>query len=152
MSRAKKTYRPSIVSKREHIPSQYVAIGSFHKKDPGLHRQLNRLCERHEVDAFRIGDSGPWFVLDEHVEQTKSRRADRREHCHEPQTAKKADAIAALTEKLSAMVANQFTLIQAIEQIADAVQRIADQKPLARMDDVAICEPDIDCQSNGFHS
>jgi hypothetical protein len=152
MSRAKKTYRPSIVSKREHIPSQYVAIGSFHKKDPGLHRQLNRLCERHEVDAFRIGDTGPWFVLDEHIEETKSRRADRRQLLDEPQCARQDDAIAALTATLSGIVTNQFALIHAIEQIADAVQRIADQKPLARMDDVAICEPDIDCHSNGFHS
>jgi hypothetical protein len=66
---------------------------------------------------------------------------------HEKQSADVA--IAALTEVLSAMVTNQFTLIHAIEQIADAVQRIADQQPLARMDDIAICEPAMTRTING---
>ena len=133
MSRAKKTYRPSIVSKREHIPNQYVAIGSFHKRDPGLHRQLNRLCERHEVDAFRLGDAGPWFVLDQHVEETQQRRAVRRERCDESRAVCEKHAAVSTSQIEAAVIAlceinNGITLMQAtLERLTAAVENIATQ-------------------------
>jgi hypothetical protein len=132
-----------------------VAIGEFHKTDPGLHRQLNRLCERQEVEAFRLGEHGPWFVLLAHVDATASRRASRRSlrhERHELSLRHHQGTQSHLDNGIALMQATLTRLENACERIAMAVERIADQHPLVRMDDISIPEPSGDFGSNGFHS
>jgi len=57
--------------------------------------------------------------------------------------------LVAVTAFLGAITTNQATLIAAVERLAFAAEKIAEQ-PLARMDDIAICEPSE--SANGFHS
>ena len=60
------------------------------------------------------------------------------------------NGIALLTAAISALATNQGTMLVAVERIAFAVEQIANQQPLVRMDDIAICEPSS--SANGFHS
>lgn len=154
-----KRYKPSIVQAPEHIPAEYKAIGHFHKTDSGLHRQLNRLCERREVMAFRLGEGGPWFVREDHIAATQEQRRTRRQY-RGNQGGKQDDSeslhqfrvngvaigpIEAATVVLCE-IDKGITLMNAtLERLTAAVELIATQPKTAQQELVSTFE------SNGFH-
>lgn len=149
------------MSSDDFTPAGFVPLANWDNRHRGNNdghsvewKLLSEAAKSGKVPGMKLGGSGRWIVHERSaVEYLRKSQAepqparDAAKPCPKKQSADAA--VSALTEVLSAMVTNQLTLIHAIEQIADAVQRIADQQPLARMDDIAICEQHMTNTING---
>jgi hypothetical protein len=145
-------------------PDGFVPLANWDNRHRGNNdghsvewKLLSDAAKAGKIPGMKLGGSGRWIVHERsaaeflrkvQAEPSQSRdaakKSRRSESCSDP--------IAALTAALSAVVTSQHTLIHAVERIAFAVERIADQHPLVRMDDIRIPEPPLDCSMNGFHS
>jgi hypothetical protein len=141
------------------IPSDAVPLVSYGGRRPGRggsweYEMLHRLCKAGELRHWKFtrGRTGQLFVMPDEAREALDAVRDKQSSVSTPRPSRQSsdDAIAALTAVLSAVATNQTTMLVAVERIAFALEQIANQQPLARMDDIAICEPSA--SSNGFHS
>jgi hypothetical protein len=136
------------------LPEGWVPLSHFDSKDRGRldghsadYKLLAAAVKDGELRGLQDPKSRRYYVPQDEANRLLISRASRA--AKKPKDAAE-DAIAALTAVLSAVATNQTTILVAVERIAFALEQIANQQPLARMDDIAICEPSA--SANGFHS
>jgi hypothetical protein len=149
----------SVTSNKNDIPKHFIPISSF-----GCHRGNTDKKASHEYKVLyrawcdvQIG--GIKFMSSPHdkrgqifVDPADAERIIRPTPSNEPPARKSPSStqIDALTAGISALATNQETLIAAVERIAFSLEQIARQ-PLARMDDVGICDVATSHGTNGYH-
>jgi len=136
------------------LPEGWVPLSHFDSKDRGRldghspdYKLLAAALKDGELRGLQDPKSRRYYVPQDEANRLLITRATRA--VEKPKDAA-ADGNAALTAVLSALATNQGLMLVAVERIAFALEQIANQQPLARMDDIAICEPAA--SSNGFHS
>jgi hypothetical protein len=142
-------YREGVVYERSEVPQDFLPLRTVEAEDPSLRRHIASLCQRGEVRRYRCGKK--MFVHKDDIEAVRTKWHERKHSSLPLDYSSKAssdsrkagdsdDLLKAVTAFLGAISTNQMTLISAVERLAIAAEQIAKQ-PLARMDDVAICEP-----------
>jgi len=107
--------------------------------------------------AFRLGDGGPWFVHEDHIEATRRRRQSRREGAASPRRNDKSlkfgvNGVAAHQHEAAVValceINNGITLMQAtLERLTTAVESIATQPKTTHDHALATV-----AGGNGFHN
>jgi hypothetical protein len=136
------------------LPEGWVPLSHFDSKDRGRldghspdYKTLAAAVKDGELRGLQDPKSRRYYVPQDEANRLLITRACRA--VEKPKDATE-NGIAALTAVLSALATNQGTMLVAVERIAFALEQIANQQPLVRMDDISICEPSA--SSNGFHS
>jgi hypothetical protein len=151
-----------VTSDKKQIPAHYVQLSSYGCNARGRPATPEYLLLHSAWSSRKLGG---WKLMSTPSDQRGPIYVDPKEAEHflrvcagdaaSEVKATKRDALQS-SEILEAIVAflgsittNQHTLIAAVERLAIAAEMVA-AHPLARMDDIAICEPSS--SSNGFHS
>ena len=157
-----------VTSDKKDIPPHYVQLSSYgcnSRSKPATpeYQALHHAWSARKLSGWKLMSTptdqrGPIFVDPAEAEQIvassgigqQSRSSEDGSDSHGDGGSSESGALVeAVTAFLGAITTNQATLIAAVERLALAAEKIAEH-PLARMDDIAICEPSA--SANGFHS
>ena len=149
------------------VPIGFVPLANWDNRHRGKDdghsvewKLLGDAAKAGKIPGMKLGGSGRWFVHErsavDYLQKIQAESQPAREVAKPSRRADGAsDAVSALTAALSAVATNQTTLIVAVERIAHAVERMADQheqQTLAIADGIRVHEAVADCSTNGFHS
>jgi hypothetical protein len=157
-----------VTSDKKDIPSHYVQLSSYgcnsrSRPATAAYQALHHAWSARKLGGWKLMSTptdqrGPIFVDPAEAEQivaSSGTGQEIRSSAHGSDSdgnggsSESGALLEAVSAFLGAITTNQATLIAAVERLAFAAEKIAEQ-PLARMDDIAICEPSS--SSNGFHS
>ena len=124
MTRPKQKHRESVVFEAAHIPPEYLPLGDLHDTETTLHRYLVKQCEAGNVRRFRFGRL--LYVHKDHIEQARTRYQS-----GDGVTQRAGEPIdlqyESVCESLADIASGMGYVVQLLERLATAVERIATQ-------------------------